>query len=60
MPSVKHEVSDFIDGKWIASGAGEHLDVVNPATGEVLARVPLGTAAEVDQAAEAAGSAFPG
>ena len=60
MPSAMREVSNFIDDKWIASAAGEQLDVVNPATGEVLGRVPLGTAAEVDQAAEAAGRAFSG
>jgi malonate-semialdehyde dehydrogenase (acetylating)/methylmalonate-semialdehyde dehydrogenase len=65
MPSAKHEapqgnVLNFIDGKWVASDASEHLDVVNPTTGEVLGKVPLGTAAEVAQAAEAAGRAFPG
>jgi malonate-semialdehyde dehydrogenase (acetylating)/methylmalonate-semialdehyde dehydrogenase len=65
MPSAKHEetqanVPNFIDGKWVPSSASQHLDVVNPATTEVLGRVPLGTAAEVAQAAEAAGRAFPG
>ena len=60
MPSAKHEVLNFIDAKWIASSAGEHLDVMNPATAEIVGRVPLGTAAEVAQAAEAAGRAFSG
>ncbi len=54
------EMRDFLGGEWQASSAVDHQEVLNPATGEVLARVPLGTAAEVDQAAEAAGSAFPG
>ncbi|MCX6069474.1 MAG: CoA-acylating methylmalonate-semialdehyde dehydrogenase [Chloroflexi bacterium] len=53
-------VGDFINNEWRSSGAAETLDVVNPATAEVLGRVPLGTAAEVAQAAEAAGRAFPG
>jgi malonate-semialdehyde dehydrogenase (acetylating)/methylmalonate-semialdehyde dehydrogenase len=53
-------VLNFIDGKWIASSSGEHLEVVNPATAEVLGQVPLSPAADVAQAAEAAGRAFPG
>jgi malonate-semialdehyde dehydrogenase (acetylating)/methylmalonate-semialdehyde dehydrogenase len=53
-------VGDFINNEWRFSGAAETLDVVNPATAEVLGQVPLGTAAEVAQAAEAAGRAFPG
>jgi malonate-semialdehyde dehydrogenase (acetylating)/methylmalonate-semialdehyde dehydrogenase len=65
MPSAKDEakqvgVLNFIDGKWVPSGAAERLDIVNPATAQVLGRVPLGMAAEVDRAAEAAGRAFPG
>ncbi|MFC4947232.1 aldehyde dehydrogenase family protein [Pseudonocardia sp. GCM10023141] len=47
---------------WIAgenvSGGGEHIDVVNPATGEVVAGVPAGTAADVDRAVTAANAAF--
>nr|WP_240777382.1 aldehyde dehydrogenase family protein [Nonomuraea basaltis] len=36
------------------------IDVVNPATGEVIAQVPDGTTADVDQAVAAATAAFPG
>ena len=36
------------------------LDVTNPATGEVLARVPLSGRADVDAAVAAARDAFPG
>jgi malonate-semialdehyde dehydrogenase (acetylating)/methylmalonate-semialdehyde dehydrogenase len=53
-------VGNFINNEWRASSAAETLDVVNPATAEVLGRVSLGSAAEVAQAAEAAGRAFPG
>jgi malonate-semialdehyde dehydrogenase (acetylating) / methylmalonate-semialdehyde dehydrogenase len=49
----------FIDGQWVESQAKEWLDVPNPATGEILARVPLAEAVEVNQAVEAAAAAFP-
>lgn len=51
---------NYIAGEWRPSSAAEYLDVVNPATVEVLGRVPLSPAAEVDQAARAASAAFPG
>ena len=38
--------------------AKEHGDVFNPSTGEVIARVPLGTAADVDAAVQGARTAF--
>ena len=35
----------FVDGNWIAAGNGSHFDVINPASGAVVARVAdLGTA----------------
>ncbi|MDT7616276.1 MAG: aldehyde dehydrogenase [Pseudonocardiales bacterium] len=40
------------------SGGGEHIDVVDPATGRVVAAVPAGNAADVDRAVTAARSAF--
>ncbi len=49
---------NYINGQWCASNATEHLDVINPATAEVLAQVPLSTATEVDRAAQAAAAAF--
>ncbi len=53
-----HTLPNYINGQWCASSAREHLDVINPATAEVLARVPLSTANEVNQAAQAASEAF--
>lgn len=53
------KVMNYVDGVWKGSSADEHLDVINPATGETLGRVPLSTPAEVDQAAQAAAGAFP-
>jgi malonate-semialdehyde dehydrogenase (acetylating)/methylmalonate-semialdehyde dehydrogenase len=52
-------LKNYIGGEWVASAATETLDDVDPATGEVLARVPLSTAADVDAAASAARAAQP-
>ncbi|MFO7338720.1 MAG: CoA-acylating methylmalonate-semialdehyde dehydrogenase [Lysobacteraceae bacterium] len=41
-------------------GTGPHGDVFDPATGQVAAQVPLGGAAEVAAAVDAAAAAFPG
>lgn len=49
---------NYINGQWCTSNATEYLDVINPATTEVLAKVPLSPASEVNQAAEAAAEAF--
>ncbi|GAB3831164.1 aldehyde dehydrogenase family protein [Dactylosporangium cerinum] len=49
----------WIGGKAVA-GTGDTVPVINPATGEVVAVVPAGTAAEVDAAVAAATAAFPG
>jgi malonate-semialdehyde dehydrogenase (acetylating)/methylmalonate-semialdehyde dehydrogenase len=53
------KVPNYINGQWLESSSTEWSDVVNPATGEVLARVPLATTAEVNKAVEAAAAAFP-
>src|ERR1700687_3990716 len=53
------KLTNYINGQWTDSHAAEWRDVVNPATGEVLASVPLADAAEVNTAIEAAARAFP-
>lgn len=50
---------NFIGGQWTAASAREFSHVINPATAEVLAHVPLDGAAEVDRAVQAASRAFP-
>ena len=52
-------VPHYINGKWVESQANDWQDVVNPATGEVLARVPVSDAKEVAAAIEAAATAYP-
>lgn len=49
----------WIGGEW-RPGSGKSIEVVNPATEEVIAAVPEGTAADVDAAVAAAQQAFPG
>lgn len=56
---IQGRLPDYINGQWKASGASEFLDVTNPATGELLASTPLGGAAEVNAAVDAAAGAFP-
>ncbi|MGA7776437.1 MAG: CoA-acylating methylmalonate-semialdehyde dehydrogenase [Paraburkholderia sp.] len=48
----------LIDGEYVESNTREWRDIVNPATQEVLARVPFATAEEVDAAIRAAHAAF--
>jgi len=52
-------VPNFINGQWVESKASEWMDVTNPATGETIAKVPLGSAAEVAAVVEAAAAAYP-
>jgi succinate-semialdehyde dehydrogenase / glutarate-semialdehyde dehydrogenase len=46
--------SMLIDGEWVQADSGKTLDVRNPATGELVARVPNGGADETRRAIEAA------
>lgn len=46
-------------GRWVPSTGQTTIDVHNPATGMVIARTPLSTAADVDAAVAAATRAFP-
>jgi malonate-semialdehyde dehydrogenase (acetylating)/methylmalonate-semialdehyde dehydrogenase len=52
-------VQNYVGGSWTEAEPGETQDVKNPATDEVLARVPLGTAGDVERAVQAAQAAFP-
>ena len=52
----KHQ--NFIGGEWVDSAGGETMEVLNPATGDVIAEVPAATAADVDRAVQAAKKAL--
>jgi len=55
---MSKRLENFVDGTWCASRAAEALKVLNPASAQVLAEVPLSPAEEVDAAAVAAQKAF--
>ena len=42
----------YITGEWIPGASGTFIDVENPATREIFARVPAGNAEDVDKAAK--------
>lgn len=48
----------LIDGRWVDAAGGGQMDVINPATGEVIGSVPAGTEDDVERAARAAHGAF--
>ncbi|MGA9643059.1 MAG: aldehyde dehydrogenase family protein [Terriglobales bacterium] len=48
----------LIDGKWVDAISGKTFPTYNPATGEVLAQVAEGDAADIDAAVKAARRAF--
>jgi len=52
-------LENYINGAWVKSSGTTLLDVKNPANGEILAQVPLSTAADLDAAVQAAEAAFP-
>ena len=52
-------IGHFINGKIVDTDSGHYANVFNPALGEPVAQVALGTAAEVDMAVAAAAAAFP-
>jgi malonate-semialdehyde dehydrogenase (acetylating) / methylmalonate-semialdehyde dehydrogenase len=59
-PTATRLLDNYVAGAWTpASADAEALDVTNPATGDVLARVPLSTAADLDAAVRAARAALP-
>jgi malonate-semialdehyde dehydrogenase (acetylating)/methylmalonate-semialdehyde dehydrogenase len=55
---AQHVVRHYINGSWVKSRSARSQPVVNPATGETLAEVPLAGADEVNRAVAAAAAAF--
>ncbi|MCE9647352.1 MAG: CoA-acylating methylmalonate-semialdehyde dehydrogenase [Chloroflexi bacterium] len=52
------EILNYINGEWTSPVVKDYFDVINPATGVVIAKTPLGTKADVDAAARAASEAY--
>jgi lactaldehyde dehydrogenase/glycolaldehyde dehydrogenase len=65
MASMKEKFSGvdryrhFIGGQWTGSTGKDFIDVENPATEEIIARVPMGTVDDAERALEAAKAAQP-
>jgi betaine-aldehyde dehydrogenase len=59
MASTTETLSNFIDGESVAS-SGETEAILNPATGEEIARAPISSPEDVDRAVKAARGAFDG
>lgn len=57
---VIRTMQNYIDGSWVESQTDRFLDVRNPATKEILGRVPLSLPQEAQLAAQAAQAAFLG
>ncbi len=55
--ALRTDFSLLIDGQ--LEGSSQHIDVINPALGEVFARCPAATREQLDKAVRAARAAFP-
>lgn len=54
---IEQQQKHYIDGQWVA-GAGDELDVINPATMQKIASIAIADSIEVDAAVRAARAAF--
>ena len=60
MSITEHALRNLVAGDLVEAVDGGVREVLNPATGDVIAEVPEGTQADVDRAVAAAKAAFPG
>lgn len=58
LTEIPLKLRNMIGGLWVESQAPVYEDVYNPATGEIIAQVPLSTADELSEAVAAAARAF--
>ncbi|MBU9712026.1 CoA-acylating methylmalonate-semialdehyde dehydrogenase [Evansella tamaricis] len=52
------KLQNYINGEWLNSSSTKQLEVLNPATNDIIANVPISTVKDVEVAAKAARSAF--
>ena len=57
--STVTKLQNWIGGEWVDAAGGETMEVLNPATGDVIAEVPRAGAEYVDRAVQAAKKALP-
>ncbi len=53
-------VQNFINGKFVEASSDRSLDVISPLDGNLLSKVPMSAAKDLDAAVNAANAAFPG
>ncbi len=58
VPAMDNSQKFYINGQWVEPSTRDSLDVVNPATEEVIATIAMGGQADVDAAVAAARAAF--
>ena len=58
-PAATRTLANYAGGEWRPTDGLDTIDDIDPATGEVAARIPLSGAAEVDAAVAAAREAYP-
>lgn len=61
MSNIKNKVTiikNFINGEWVEANTDKTLEVINPATNETLAKVPISPKEDVEMAVNAAKEAF--
>jgi len=56
--AIHWNIQPFIDGRYLGSASTDLFANVNPATEEILCRVPVGSAADVDEAVRVARQRF--
>ncbi|KOS66250.1 aldehyde dehydrogenase [Lysinibacillus contaminans] len=54
-----NHVKQYINGEWVDSTGSGTIDVINPATEEVIGKISSGTEEDVNRAVQAAKEAFP-
>ena len=52
-------VQNFINGKFVDASAQKSLEVISPLDGNLLSKVPMSSAKDLDDAVKAAKAAFP-
>ncbi len=57
--STVTKLQNWIGGEWVDAAGGETMEVLNPASGDVIAEVPRAGAEDVDRAVQAAKKALP-
>jgi betaine-aldehyde dehydrogenase len=53
-----HRLSNFIGGSFVAPRSGNYVELINPATGEPMAQMPVSNAQDIDDAVQVAAKAF--